>query len=101
MIKIGRMEVGFLFLCSLRIVSRRCPAIMLAASRTARVPGRMTFLIVSIQTINDIRKGGVPCGTRWVIMWLKFLIQPNITMASHRGSESESVMSMCLVAVKI
>jgi len=60
MISIGRMEVGFLVLCSLRIVNKRWPAIMLAASRTASVPGRITFLIVSMQTMKDIRNGGVP-----------------------------------------
>lgn len=43
-----------------RRVSRRCPAIMLAVSRIARVPGRITFLIVSMHTINGISTGGVP-----------------------------------------
>jgi hypothetical protein len=37
---------------------------MFAVSRTANVPGRMMFLIVSIQTINGIRGVGVPCGTK-------------------------------------
>jgi hypothetical protein len=45
-------------------VSRRCPAIIFAVSRTASVPGRITFLIVSMQTMNGIRAAGVPCGTR-------------------------------------
>lgn len=45
-------------------VRRRCPAIMFAASRTARVPGRMVLLTVSIHTMNDISAGGVPWGTR-------------------------------------
>jgi hypothetical protein len=75
-IRMGRMDVGFLLLCSLRIVSRRCPAIMFAARRTARVPGRIMLLIVSMHTMKDIRNGGVPWGTRCVIMWLKFLIHP-------------------------
>lgn len=43
-----------------RSVSNRCPAIILAVNRIAKVPGRITFLIVSIQTINGIRTGGVP-----------------------------------------
>ena len=47
-----------------RRVRRRCPAIILADSRTAKVPGRMTFLIVSIRTIKGIRGPGVPKGTR-------------------------------------
>jgi hypothetical protein len=53
--------VGPLFPSS---VSKRCPAIMFAVSRTARVPGRMIFLTVSIHTMNGISAAGVPCGTR-------------------------------------
>jgi len=49
-------------------VNSKCPAIMLAASRIAKVPGRITFLTVSINTINIIKGPGVPCGTRWVNM---------------------------------
>lgn len=45
-------------------VSNRWPAIILAANRTAKVPGRITFLMVSINTIKGIRAPGVPCGTR-------------------------------------
>jgi len=49
-------------------VNRRCPAIIFAANRTARVPGRMIFLMVSIQTMKGIRIPGVPWGTRCVNM---------------------------------
>ena len=38
---------------------------MFAASRTARVPGRIMFLIVSISTIRGMSGPGVPAGTRW------------------------------------
>ncbi|KAF2886833.1 hypothetical protein ILUMI_19340 [Ignelater luminosus] len=41
-------------------VRSKCPAIMLAVSRIARVPGRIMFLIVSIHTMNGISTGGVP-----------------------------------------
>lgn len=41
-------------------VIKRCPAIIFAASRTASVPGRMIFLIVSIHTMKGIRTDGVP-----------------------------------------
>ena len=51
-----------------RRVSRRCPAIIFAASRTAKVPGRITFLMVSIKTIRGIKGPGVPAGTRWANM---------------------------------
>lgn len=41
-----------------RVISK-CPATMFAISRTARVNGRITFLIVSISTINGIKADGV------------------------------------------
>lgn len=47
-----------------RRVINKCPAIILAANRTAKVPGRITLLIVSIHTINGIRTAGVPWGTK-------------------------------------
>lgn len=37
---------------------------MLAAKRTAKAPGRIRFLTVSIRTIIGIRGVGVPKGTR-------------------------------------
>lgn len=45
-------------------VRRRWPAIMLAERRTAKVPGRITLLTVSITTMNVIRAEGVPWGTK-------------------------------------
>jgi len=57
-------------------VRSRWPAIIFAASRTAKVPGRITFLIVSIKTINGINGPGVPCGTRWANMCWVWLIHP-------------------------
>jgi hypothetical protein len=44
--------------------NNKCPAIMLAASRTERVIGRIIFLTSSINTIKGIRTGGVPDGTK-------------------------------------
>lgn len=41
-------------------VSRRCPAIMFAVSRTASVPGRIRLLIVSMITMKGISIVGVP-----------------------------------------
>lgn len=40
--------------------SSRCPAIILAVSRTANVMGRIIKLIDSIITMNGIRGAGVP-----------------------------------------
>ena len=52
--------------CDPSSVSNKWPATMLAAKRTAKVPGRITLLTVSIITITGIRALGVPSGTRWV-----------------------------------
>ena len=38
---------------------------MLAANRTAKVKGRIKFLMSSIKTIRGISGHGVPSGTRW------------------------------------
>lgn len=43
-------------------VINKWPAIIFAVNRTAKVPGRIIFLIVSINTINGIRIAGVPWG---------------------------------------
>ena len=42
----------------------KCPAIILAANRTAKVMGRINELIISIQTINGTKATGVPSGTK-------------------------------------
>lgn len=44
--------------------SNKCPAIIFAAKRIARVKGRIIVLIISIKTIKGIRDFGVPLGTR-------------------------------------
>lgn len=83
-----------------RVISK-CPAIILADSRTAKVPGRIIFLMVSIQTIKGIRIGGVPWGTRWANIWIVLLIHPNNINLNHRGKAKVNVNDMCLVLVKI
>jgi len=45
-------------------VNNKCPAIILALNRTARVPGRIILLIVSMQTIKGIKTLGVFWGTK-------------------------------------
>lgn len=74
---------------------------MFAVSRTARVPGRIRLLIVSMTTIKGISIEGVPCGTRCSNMWLVFLIHPNSMNLSHRGNASVNVSVKCLVLVKM
>lgn len=82
-------------------VIKRCPAIILAASRTAKVPGRIIFLIVSIQTIKGIKIAGVPCGTRWANMCCVWLIHPYNINLIHSGRAKVNVKVKCLVVVKI
>lgn len=82
-------------------VRSKCPAIILAESRTARVPGRMIFLIVSIKTINGINTGGVPWGTRWANICFVLLIHPKNMKLNHKGRARDSVNVMWLVLVKI
>jgi hypothetical protein len=57
-----------------RSVSKRCPAIMFAVNRTAKVPGRIILLTVSMHTINGIKAAGVPCGTRCSNIWFVLLV---------------------------
>lgn len=45
--------------------NNKCPAIILAVSRIARVNGRIINLMDSIITIKGIKIKGVPCGVRW------------------------------------
>lgn len=58
-----------------RVISK-CPAIIFAVNRTAKVPGRITLLIVSIHTIKGISTGGVPWGTKWANICCVWQIHP-------------------------
>ena len=84
-----------------RSVSKRCPAIMLAANRIANVPGRITFLTVSIRTISGVRPIGVPAGTRWANMCFVWFSHPKIIKQAQRGRAKDRVIATCLVLVKI
>jgi hypothetical protein len=57
-------------------VINKCPAIILAANRTAKVPGRIIFLMVSIKTMKGINTKGVPWGTKWANICIVLLIHP-------------------------
>lgn len=82
-------------------VNRRCPAIILADKRTANVPGRIIFLIVSIITIKGINKEGVPWGTRWANICLVLLNHPKIINLNHIGKAKLKVNVIWLVLVKM
>jgi hypothetical protein len=55
--------------------NNKCPAV----NRTASVSGRVTFLIVSIRTVNGIRIGA----TDWRI-WIRFPARVRIISLLHR-----------------
>lgn len=82
-------------------VSSKCPAIIFAANRTARVIGRIMLLIVSIITINVMSAGGVPWGTKCANIKLVWLIHPNNINLIHMGNAIVNVNAKCLVLVKI
>lgn len=77
-------------------VNSRWPAIILAANRTAKVPGRIMLLIVSINTMNGIRTGGVPWGTKWANMCCVWLIHPLTIRVTQRGRDNARVIAICL-----
>lgn len=74
---------------------------MLAVSRTARVPGRMMFLAVSIITRNGSKILGAPWGTKWANICVVFFIQPNSIKVNHNGRLNAKEKLMCLVPVKM
>jgi hypothetical protein len=82
-------------------VRRRWPAIILADRRTAKVPGRIILLIVSIITIKGIKIEGVPCGTKCANICFVLLIHPKSINLNHRGKARPKVIVMWLVLVKI
>lgn len=82
-------------------VINKCPAIMFADNRIAKVPGRIMFLIDSIHTIKGISNGGVPCGTKCANINDVLLIHPNNIKVNHRGKAILKEILKCLVLVKI
>ena len=85
----------------LNSVSSKCPATMLAASRTDRVKGRIKFLINSINTMKGIKIKGVPSGTKCANILFGVFSQAYTICPSQRGRAKEIVNVKCLDAVKI
>lgn len=80
---------------------RRCPAIMLAANRIAKVRGRIRELVSSIPTIKGMRAPGVPRGNRWASIRPGVFNQPQSMWPSQRGSARVKVNTRWLEAVKM
>ena len=81
--------------------SSKCPATMLAASRTARVTGRMTPLKISIKTMKGISKVGVPLGTKWDRYLFMSLITLTMFTKTQITKAIPSLNTKCLEAVKV
>lgn len=79
--------------------NKRCPAIILAASRTAKVIGRIKELIISIHTMNGTNATGVPSGTKWAIAAEKFFTNLYLIMPAHSIILNGKVNLICLVLV--
>lgn len=73
----------------------KCPAIIFAVNRTAKDPGRIIFLVVSIITINGINTAGVPIGTRWDIILFVLFSHPNIINVIHIGIDIVNENTKC------
>lgn len=84
-----------------RSAIRMCPAVILAINRTAKAPGRMMLLIVSIITMKGIRMGGVPEGIVWASIIVVLLIHPNKMILSQIGRARARVKVICLDLVKM
>jgi len=83
------------------IVIRRCPAVMLAVSRTPSATGRINRLTVSIIIINGISGVGEPSGSMWARAVDGFIVMPVIRVANHIGTASAMFIDNCDVGVNV
>jgi hypothetical protein len=75
-----RKIILFNLIFSINSLNNKCPAIILAVSRTERVIGRMMDLINSIIVKIGINTKGLPVGIRCAIVFFVFFIQFFIKM---------------------
>lgn len=79
---------------------RRCPAVILAVSRTANAIGWINKLMVSMIISIGINGRGVPWGKKWANEALVLYRKPVITAPAHRGIAIPRFMESCVVGVK-
>lgn len=77
------------------------PAIILAANRIAKVNGRIKCLIISITTIKGAKYRGLPSGTKWAALCLKFFVHPIKKNDNQNTTPIPIVNIGCAVKVKI
>lgn len=64
LLRIGKIKILVADEALMSKDTSKCPAIILAANRIAKVNGRIKALIVSISTIKGISTEGVPLGIK-------------------------------------
>ena len=77
----------------------KCPAVILAVSRTARATGWIKRLIVSIMTSIGVNGVGVPCGRKWASNALVLLWKPVTAAPAHKGMAMPRFTDNCVVGV--
>lgn len=82
-------------------VISKWPAIKFAVSRTLRVIGRISVLIVSIITIKGSNNRGVPMGTKWASLWLISLIMDLNMYPVHQVNPIAKENVRCLGEVNV
>lgn len=101
-IKIIKGIIKFIFsIDDLNNDRSKWPANILADSRIAKVHGRITFLIVSIITINLINNIGVFNGTKCLNICFEFLIHPYNMNVNHKVKDKDKLKFICLVKVNV
>lgn len=78
---------------------RRCPAVMLAVSRTAKAIGWINKLMVSMITSIGIRGNGVPWGKKCASDAFVLCRKPKITVPAQRGIAIPKFIESCVVGV--
>ena len=78
-----------------------CPALILAANRKARVNGRTSILIVSINTKKGFSQSGAPAGSRWAKNIFGAWSLADTIKDNHMGRAIERVKIRCLVTLNL
>ena len=82
-------------------LNNKCPAIMLALSRTDKVRGRINKLIVSTKTIKGAKITGAPLGTNMIITLEVLCINPYSINLNQIARAKDLLRDKCLVTVKM
>lgn len=79
----------------------KCPATILAVSRTDKVIGRMIFLTISMMNMKLINGNGVPIGIVWINICFVENVQANIIIINHIENARVNEILIWAVGVKM